>query len=256
MINDPAQLMKLAETAAVDENRIMPSERKYNQIRATVSLEEAISRMQSRKKGTMEKLAGGIDDESEKARKGYRDPDDGSSDPSPVVDTDSIPIPSKPQTAVTPVKKRQGRQSGQQKFSVVEVMEGINTLHSLISGLSGMVKTLVNRKQETQPEKPKDILSEFKSGSHRVTFLVNGMEFTVKCLNMIKDETAHTLVLAFDDDGDSFFAPPVQSELQIRYDGEQEPGKLFYFGMCFSLKDLGLKFLGFLHDESKGSTEA
>lgn len=125
--------------------------------------------------------------------------------------------------------------------NVCSVASAVNKLQNDISSVGS---------SRSNSDNNESTLSDFKSSSHKVTFILNGMEFTVKCLNQVKDTEAHTIVFVFSDDNDSFFTPPMQSELEIKYDGVPEPGKVYYFGMCFSLKALGLKFLGFLYDEN------
>lgn len=94
------------------------------------------------------------------------------------------------------------------------------------------------------------ILDQFKSTVNKVTFLTKGLKFTIKCLSMIMDTSKHVLVLAFKDSEDTFFTPEMQSEVEIEFNDKKVPGKLYYFGMDFSLKMLDLRFLGFVYDDN------
>ena len=129
----------------------------------------------------------------------------------------------------------------------------ISGLEDSLADVKGAVEGL---KKEDEPKEVTNPLELFKSGVHRVTFVLNGMEFTVKCLNLSREEETHCIVLAFPTDGDSFFVPPMQSELRMKYDGVSVGGRLFYFGMNFSLPELGLRFLGFLFDEREEVAES
>lgn len=138
------------------------------------------------------------------------------------------------------------------------IMATASAISGLEDSLEDVKEAVADLKKEDEPKEVTNPLEAFKSGEHRVTFVLNGMEFTVKCLNLSREEETHCIVLAFPTDGDSFFVPPMQSELRMKYDGVAVGGRLFYFGMNFSLPELGLRFLGFLFDEREevaGSSE-
>ncbi len=182
--------------------------------------------------------------ESSRPTAGYRLEDAIKAVDSGEVGEECGEIPSEPE-------KAKGRRPSRQTTS--ELMKGICIVQHQVDSLSRLVieksEELKGLKEDKASDLPaeensgKDRLSVLKSESHRVTYIVNGMEFTVRCLKLMRD--GNCLVLAFDADGDSFFTPPVRSELKIRYDGE-ESGTLYYFGMSFTLADLGMRFLGFL----------
>lgn len=243
-------LFKLAESAAPDENRLMPSERVYRQSTSTVSVEEAVALMKQRKKNPEMRIKGGLDDESDAVKKNKPKL---SPKVNELVGTvfDAADEMAKP---IEPVgiaddgfvdlggKRRRRRKSDDAIAKVV----------ADIDARMVMLQKSLSSKPSQKDAAAEDKLATFKSGSHKVTFVWNGMEMAVKCLHMIKDTDAHTLVFVFDDSGESFFTPPKGAELQAKYDGVVEPGVLFYFGMVFTVKALGLKFLGFLYDDGQG----
>lgn len=247
-----AGLFDLAENAALDDNRVMPSERTYPKSGSTVSINEAIALMKKRKTDPSLRIKGGLDDTTDAVRKGAKKTNvKPAAQPTKVEAAENAsPEPPRAQedTDAKHAKPHKGRMSNSE---LVAAMEGIN---NRITGLHKTIDSIyVDYKNSKAPSKEVasvDILREFKSSSHSVTFMLNGMEFTVKCLNMVKDTSLHTLVFVFPDDGDSFFTPPMQSELKVKYDGVEEEGQLYYFGMCFSIKKLGLKFLGFIYDNN------
>lgn len=245
-------LFKLAESAAPDENRLMPSERTYLKSSSTVSVEEAVALMKQRKKNPDLRIKGGLDDTSDSvkrsklgkdARKLVKDEvvdaaEAASVEPLGITDGGLVSLEAKP---------RRRRRSDD---ALAKVMADID------ARMATLQKSLAARTSQKEAV-PEDKLTTFKSGSHKVVFKLNGMEMTVKCLHMIKDADAHTVVFVFDDSGDSFFTPPKESELRVKYDGVDEPGVLFYFGMLFTVKALGLKFLGFLYDdEPRGQSDS
>lgn len=136
------------------------------------------------------------------------------------------------------------------------IMATASAISGLEDSLEDVKEAVADLKKEDEPKEVTNPLEAFKSGEHRVTFVLNGMEFTVKCLNLSREEETHCIVLAFPADGDSFFVPPMQSELRMKYDGVAVGGRLFYFGMNFSLPELGLRFLGFLFDEREEVAES
>lgn len=247
-------LFKLAEAAAPAEDRLMPTERTYLKSDKMVSVEEAVALMKKRKKDPSLRIAGGLDDTSDAVRRHH-----GASVDTGDSGEDDLPgmaemLGEAPHTAR---KEPRRRQPG--KASMSDIQSAVSLLDARLSGLVKVMTKAVSARAEppaqAKPEPAKDVLQEFKSGSHRVTFLLNGMEFSVKCLQMVKDTAAHTVVFVFPDDGESFFTPPMQSELEAKYDGGPVEGKMYYFGMCFSIKALGLKFLGFLYDDRDGQEQ-
>jgi len=282
-------LFRLAEQAAPDDHRIMPTERTYLKSAKTVSLNDAISLMKQRREHPEMKIAGGLDDTSSQVRKQTKTPKTSRSttphDPiktkqagspdahrTPSQDVQEDPVTGLLPTSADPhlpTSAEENNAAVPDVFALSTPAKGRITTASLMSGITVLQHQLdqvlrnTNHLQDTKIpsgqadtattatiEEPEEIqeLKRFKAGRHKVTFLINSMEFSVKCLNMVRDEQAHCLVLAFADDADSFFVPPMQSELKIKFDGLEEPGRLFYFGMCFRIKELGLKFLGFLLD--------
>lgn len=271
-------LFKLADTAAPAEDRILPAQRIYLKSSKTIDINGAISLLKQRREHRAPVLAGGLDDESDKMRRkiesrpsleaadmtvessrptaGYRLEDAIKAVDSSEVGEECGEIPSEPEKAKGRRPSRLTRQT------TSELMKGICIVQHQVDSLSRLVieksEELKGLKetQEKASDLPaeensgKDRLSVLKSESHRVTYIVNGMEFTVRCLKLMRD--GNCLVLAFDADGDSFFTPPVRSELKIRYDGK-ESGTLYYFGMSFTLADLGMRFLGFLETPDSDS---
>lgn len=251
-----AGLFDLAEKAVLDDNRLMPSDRTYPKSSNTISINEAIALMKKRKADPSLRIKGGLDDTSEAVRKDHKkhtqpqqatgkiDTGDSSA---PDIGMEVQPKPAK----AAAVKTHRGRTSNAELMGFVEALD--NRLITLHKSVDLLQKSISSRNTSRNDDvAPVDVLKEFKASSHAVTFMLNGMEFTVKCLSMEKDTSAHTVVFIFPDDSEAFFMPPVQSELEVKYDGVKEDGKLYYFGMCFSLKKLGLKFLGFIYDNNSG----
>lgn len=244
--------------------------------------------MKARETGKLPRIEGGLDDTSDAVRIGYKAPkapkktsaEKTRKSLKEVLAEPTEDLTATPETPeVTEVTEtEEGVQQVQQVKQVKQVVKTpskrlskdasaflvgrLDALQTVVlataSAVSDIEDTVAESAEELQglksmlekaPEEPTDALAEFKKGDHRVTFVLNGMEFTVKCLNMTKDDETHSLVLAFPADGDSFFTPPMQSELRMKYDGEATGGKLFYFGMNFVLKTLGLRFLGFIFDD-------
>lgn len=237
-------LFKLAESAAPDENRLMPSERTYLKSSSTVSVEEAVALMKQRKRNPEMRIKGGLDDESDAVKKSKptgvnRLVDD-------VGENKEEPKPIEPVGIADGGLEDLGQRRRRRRGSDDVLAKVVASLDSRMAVLQKSLSAASSAEKNAAKE---DRLSTFKSGAHRVVFKLNGMEMAVKCLHMIKDAEAHTLVFVFDDSGDSFFTPPKNSELQVKYDGVDEPGVLFYFGMVFTVKALGLKFLGFLYDD-------
>lgn len=249
-------LFKLAEAAAPAEDRLMPTERTYLKSDKMVSVEEAVALMKKRKKDPSLRIAGGLDDTSDAVRRHHGasvGPGDSGEDDLPGMAEMLAEAEAGAETKST--IKDAGAKASRRRVRISSDLEA--SVAALDARLSGLVKVMTKAvaRPEIKPEPVKDVLQEFKSGSHRVTFLLNGMEFSVKCLQMVKDTAAHTVVFVFPDDGESFFTPPMQSELEVKYDGGPVEGKMYYFGMCFSLKALGLKFLGFLYDDRDGQEQ-
>lgn len=258
-------LFKLADTAAPAEDRILPAQRIYLKSSKTIDINGAISLLKQRREHRAPVLAGGLDDESDKMRRkiesrpsleasdmtaessrptaGYRLEDAIKAVDSGEIGEECGETSSEPEK----VKRRPARQTTSELMKgICIVQHQVDSLSRLVIEKSEELKGLKEDKALDLPDEKnsgKDRLSVLKSESHRVTYIVNGMEFTVRCLKLMRD--GNCLVLAFDADGDSFFTPPVRSELKIRYDGE-ESGTLYYFGMSFTLADLGMRFLGFL----------
>ena len=230
-------LFKLAEQAAPDPNRLMPTERKYAKTTKTLQLSDALSLMKGRKSNKVPVIPGGLDDPAASLKasvqKEEKNPFAGFIGPSEELPSE------------TSTSKRQKKLSPQ----------SISTVLSTLAFLVKEVKAL--KEKLTKPEKPEkedfqqDILARFKQEKHRVTFKLNEMEFTVTSLGLIKDASTHTLVLPFSSETEAFFTPPMQSELKLSYDGKAIDGKIFYFGMCFTVPELGMKFLGFLYDDTE-----
>lgn len=256
-------LFKLAENAAPDDDRIMPVERKYLKTDRTVGVNEAIALLKKRKENPEARIEGGLDDDSVSVRQSYT-----------YLKSHNIKISSE---RAAKLKEMEDERKAEEQIEKAEAEnKAAADISSAASGktkkgkqaklipgdlldhlmkINSRLDDLCKSKKESEyspvdEDEKKSPLDRFREGVHRVTFQINNMEFTVKCLNMIKDPVSHCLVLAFSDDCDSFFTPPSQSELRIKYDGAPEGGKLFYFGMSFSLKSLGLRFLGFLFDET------
>lgn len=227
-------LFKLAEQAAPDPNRLMPTERKYAKTTKTLQLSDALALMKERKAQKAPVIPGGLDDPTASLKapvqKEEKDPFEGFIGP-----TEETP-------AETSTPKKQKKISPQ----------SISTILSTLAFLVKEVKAL--KEKLTKPEKEEetiDILARFKKEKHRVTFRLNEMEFTVTCLGLIKDASTHTLVLPFSTETEAFFTPPMRSELKLSYDGKRIDGKLFYFGMSFAVPELGMRFLGFLYDDTE-----
>lgn len=241
-----SNLFSLAENAAPAEDRLMPAERTYPKSSATVSVVEAIALLKKRKANPELRIKGGLDDTSEAVRKTHKKQAEQNTLP---ADASSDPEYGQHELAVVDEKKPPRRTKNkaleEATDALLHMKHQIDSIHKTVDRIEGATSK-AGKKDAVKT----DVLQEFKSNSHSVTFMLNGMEFTVKCLNMVKDASSHTLVFVFSDANDSFFTPPMQSELQVKYDGLEEPGKLYYFGMCFSLKQLGLKFLGFIYDDS------
>ena len=240
-----SDLFKLAENAAPDENRLMPAERTYKRTSETVSVEEAVALLQKRKKNPDLRIKGGLDDNSDAVRKNTRKKDV----KAPIADEAKV----EQGDLFKPVEQKQAQASSHKgRVTTSEIM---GALSAVSAGLADLKKKVgaVPPPAKAEPVKERmDPLSEFKSSEHSVTFMINGMEFTVKCLNRIKDTELHTVVFVFPDKGDSFFTPPLQSELKVKYDGVEDSGTLYYFGMCFTVEKLGLKFLGFIYYDGSG----
>ena len=255
-------LFKLAENAAPDENRLMPSERSYVKSSKTISVEEAVALMKKRKKDPSLRIKGGLDDETaslKNAKKEEPKQEESVEQMLPLAEVveDLISSAKKSNTdLVNPIEgKSLGKTPKLKKVTSLDIFNAISFVSAKVCSVVSVVNKLQNDissegSSRRNSDNTESTLTKFKSSSHKVTFILNGMEFTVKCLNQVKDTEAHTVVFVFSDDGDSFFTPPMQSELEVKYDGVPEQGKLYYFGMCFSLKALGLKFLGFLYDEN------
>jgi hypothetical protein len=225
----------------------------------TVSVDEAVALMKQRKKDPSLRIKGGLDDETaslKNAKKEEAKKEEHVEQMLPLIDAEmhsskeaTLATPINVSSFVKPVKSK--------KVTTLDILNAISMVdskvHSVINEVTSLHKKIIYNETGSSvknTDSSVSTLNEFKSNSHKVTFILNGMEFTVKCLNQVKDTEAHTIVFVFSDDNDSFFTPPMQSELEIKYDGVPEPGKVYYFGMCFSLKALGLKFLGFLYDEN------
>lgn len=255
-------LFKLAENAAPDENRLMPSERKYLRSSKTVSVDEAVALMKQRRKDPSLRIKGGLDDETaslKNAKKEEVKKEEPVEQMLPLVEVAEDLIPTAKKSNADLVNQIEGKSTGKtpklKKVTSSDILNAISFVSAKVCSVVSVVNKLQNDissvgSSRSNSDNNESTLRDFKSSSHKVTFILNGMEFTVKCLNQVKDTEAHTIVFVFSDDSDSFFTPPMQSELEIKYDGVQEPGKIYYFGMCFSLKALGLKFLGFLYDEN------
>ena len=269
MADSSDNLFKLAEKAAPREDRLMPAERTYLKSSKTVDVMEALSLMKKRKKNKSLIIEGGLDDESSRVRLRRTENDVSSvnedtptgevivnptsalSDLAAGADSYEAPLA---HNETSPDKKTVKKP--RYRKATPDIIEAISSVKHDISvlakGLFDMQSSLP--KKEANDVDSEDVLSMFKMGSHKVTFLFNGMEITVKCLNMTLDERSHCLVLAFDAECESFFVPPLRSELSIRYDDVARSGKLYYFGMDFTIKPLGVRFLGFLYDESSQDT--
>ena len=256
-------LFKLAESAAPDEHRIMPSERRYLPSSTTVSVEEAVALMKKRKMDPSARIKGGLDDESDyvrirkqsspKAVQSLKNAESGeiSELVKKVLEYGQQKPEADQKQEEKPAKRRAARDRSVDSDILKAICELALRVPTVQDVVDGVLKGQAARLQSDPVEEPVDALKVFKAGSHSVTFMLGGMEFTVKCLNMVLDKESHTLVFVFDADGDSFFTPPMRSELMVKFDGRQHPGKLYYFGMNFSVKDLGLKFLGFLYDDQE-----
>ena len=231
-------LFRLAENAAPDPDRLMPSERTYAKSGTTVSLQEALSKMKARKAKEIGQIPGGLSDPSVSTRQKEEktDPFEGFVGPDEMAPE-------------TPAKSGKAKATKSTKVSA----QGIASILSALALLGKEVKALKELlpHAHSEDEEKEDRLEYFRKQRHRVTFRLNGMEFTVSCLKMVRDANAHTIVIPFLADTEAFFTPPQQSELKMAYDGQEIDGKLFYFGMSFTLPELGLRFLGFLYDDTE-----
>lgn len=234
------ELSRMAENAAPDPNRLMPTEMAYKKTKKTVSYMSAVAMLSEHMKNPNHPEKP-VEDES---AEGY-----------------FVPESKSPKAIAVQQPQQQAQKS---KGRSVSKGLSIDALRLTVEGVvSDALKPLEQRLELIKrPEEPredkavkKDILGTFKESSHTVTFKMNGMSFSVKCLNMSLDQETHCLVVCFDSSGESFFTPPVQSELELEYDGEAVPCRLFYFGMSFSLPELGLRFLGFLCDNGGNGQE-
>ena len=235
-------LFKLAESAAPDPNRLMPTERTYVKTSKTLDLSEAVSLMKGRRQKKLPVISGGLDDPSASLRKQAEEP---SEKPQNPQNEQSGPQSDDSGEKGAAMARRNGRRWRNASS------EDLSSVLSAVSSIGREIEEIRKGMSETENAQPsdQDDLSAFKSGRHRVTFRLKDMSFEVTCLGMIRDASTHTLVLAFSSDTDAFFTPPMKSELAIRYDGSDVSGSLFYFGMSFQVKELGLRFLGFLYDD-------
>lgn len=255
----PSELLKAAESAAPDPNRLMPTERTYPKTDKTVGVNQAIALLQQRRHQQAPVLEGGLDDTSSKVSlrktKTPVPPPQPTGTPenpefegftSGALPEDKIPSQKDEETGKT---GRTGKKGKKKPAPVPDTW-----LSETMTRLGNLEKLLAQTKTPDL-DREDDPLTAFKAQSHRAKFLINGMTVAVKCLQMTRDPKAHSLVLAFPDNDETFFTPPLQSELSLEYDGEKIGDKLFYFGMCFTLRDLGLKFLGFLYEEATANTQ-
>lgn len=238
-------LFKLAEQAAPDPNRLMPTERKYAKTSKTLNLSDAMSLMKARKVRKSPPIPGGLDDPAASLKSENQEtemnPFEGFTGPAETVDLAELQ------------KEILASGKSQRKISPKGISAILSALVFLVKEIKALKERLTKPDKPDKPdnEEPKDILERFKKERHRVTFRLNEMEFTVTCLGMIKDASTHTLVLPFSSETEAFFTPPMQSELKLSYDGSPVEGKIFYFGMNFSVPELGVRFLGFLYDDTE-----
>ena len=238
-------LFKLAEQAAPDPNRLMPIERKYAKTSKTLNLSDAMSLMKARKVRKSPPIPGGLDDPAASLKSEQPEteinPFEGFTGPGETVDLAELQ------------KEILASNKSQRKLSPKGVSAILSALVFLVKEIKALKERLTKPDKPDKPDKEEaqDILERFKKEKHRVTFRLNEMEFTVTCLGMIKDASTHTLVLPFSSETEAFFTPPMQSELKLSYDGSPVEGKIFYFGMNFSVPELGVRFLGFLYDDTE-----
>ena len=244
-------LFKLAEQAAPDPNRLMPTERTYAKTSKTINLSDAMSLMKSRKAKKSPPIPGGLDDPAASLKserpEGETNPLEGFAGPGETVDLAELQ------------KEILASNRSQRKLSPKGISAILSALVFLAKETKAIKERLTNpdkpdktdKTDKPDKEEPQDILERFKKERHRVTFRLNEMEFTVTCLGMIRDASTHTLVLPFSSETEAFFTPPMQSELKLSYDGSPVEGKIFYFGMNFSVPELGVRFLGFLYDDKE-----
>lgn len=252
----PSELLKAAESAAPDPNRLMPSERTYPKTDKTVGVNQAIALLQQRRHQQAPVLEGGLDDTSAKVSlRKTKTPT------TPPKQTGTLEAPefegfasgALPEDKISSQKDEDTSKTGK-KGKKKPALVPDTWLSEVVTRLGNLEKLLAQTKKPDL-DREDDPLTAFKAQSHRAKFLINGMTVAVKCLQMTRDPKAHSLVLAFPDNDETFFTPPLQSELSLEYDGERIGDKLFYFGMCFTLRDLGLKFLGFLYEEANAPTQ-
>lgn len=235
-------LFKLAEQAAPDPNRLMPTERKYAKTSKTINLSDAMSLMKARKVKKSPPIPGGLDDPAASLKSEQPEtemnPFEGFTGPAETVDLAELQ------------KEILASGKSQRKISPKGISAILSALVFLVKEIKAL-KERLTKPDKSDKEEAQDILERFKKEKHRVTFRLNEMEFTVTCLGMIKDASTHTLVLPFSSETEAFFTPPMQSELKLSYDGSPVEGKIFYFGMNFSVPELGVRFLGFLYDDTE-----
>ena len=241
-------LFKLAEQAAPDPNRLMPTERKYAKTSKTINLSDAMSLMKARKVKKSPPIPGGLDDPAASLKSEQPEtemnPFEGFTGPGETINLSELQ------------KEILASSKSQRKISPKGISAILSALVFLVKEIKALKERLTKPDKTDKPDKPdkeesQDILERFKQEKHRVTFRLNEMEFTVTCLGMIKDASTHTLVLPFSSETEAFFTPPMQSELKLSYDGSPVEGKIFYFGMNFSVPELGVRFLGFLYDDTE-----
>ena len=238
-------LFKLAEQAAPDPNRLMPTERKYAKTSKTINLSDAMSLMKARKFKKSPPIPGGLDDPAASLKserpESETNPFEGFTGPAETVDLAELQ------------KEILASSKSQRKLSPKGVSAILSALVFLVKETKELKERLTKPDKTDKPDKEEaqDILERFKKERHRVTFRLNEMEFTVTCLGMIRDAGTHTLVLPFSSETEAFFTPPMRSELKLSYDGSPVEGKIFYFGMNFSVPELGVRFLGFLYDDTE-----
>lgn len=259
---DPSELLTAAESAAPDPNRLMPAERTYPKTDKTVNVNQAIALLQQRRRRQAPVLEGGLDDTSPKVS--LRKTKTHSPTPTPTGTVESPEFDgftsgalpedkaSSQKDEETDKNDKNGKKNTNGRKKTLPV--SVANIAEIVSRL-GLIEKLLSKLQKPQLDAESDPLTAFKAQSHRAKFLINGMTVAVKCLQMTRDPKAHSLVLAFPDNDETFFTPPIQSELSLEYDGERIGDKLFYFGMCFTLRELGLKFLGFLYEEANSNTQ-
>lgn len=282
-------LFKLADNAAPPEGRVMPPMRTYPKSGETVSVEEAVARMKSRRAGRLETIAGGLDDTSDAVRldrkpgqtgqagKGEQTGKSGSKGAkggreSKVLTVEDVVGHEVQMTMdigkvhntklsrgnsllASPSRKVTKTAEELLVFTRMGVKEDMQSLLSEM--VPGLVKEAMaeSSPEKTEEEKP-DLLGSFMQGSHRVTYLIQGMKFTAGCLHVSVDRKEHCVVVVSRMGEDSTFVPQMRAELEMEVDGEAIPGRMFYFGMRFDIAELGLSFVGFLYDETQGVEEA